>query len=102
MSEEIVNDEASSETKKSPEKTREESAKYLRLAMAADEKIDALKSQLDDLLKERSEALKEVAARGVKRFAWKGLSLTIFRKGEGLFSLRGKKQDEKDVFSIDD
>ena len=79
---------------------RVELQERLKVAMAADERIDALKQELEDQLQVRSVALKAVAERGVKRFAWKGLTLTIFQKGENaIFSLKGKKKSEKDVFS---
>jgi predicted RNase H-like nuclease (RuvC/YqgF family) len=87
---------------KTAEQVREETKALIKEAMEADAKIDSLKAQLNEQLANRSEALGKVNARGVKKFAWQGLGLTIFRKGdEGLWSLRGKRQDTKDVFSVD-
>jgi len=79
-----------------------ENANILRSAMELDEKIDELKSQLNKLLQERSNALSTLTQRGIKRFAWKGDALTIARKSGGLFFVRGKRKEiNDDIFSID-
>ena len=82
-------------------KLKAENSAFLKEAMAADAEIDQLTGMIQEQLKRRSKALENLSARGVKRFAWQGLQLTIWRKGDGLFSLRGKKKDDSNVFSID-
>lgn len=97
----VVGGEVSAETTK-VEHSREETVELIREAMGVDEQIDALKEQVGMLLKERHNLLGEIAKRGVKRFAWKGTPLSVWRKGEGMFSLKGKKKTEDlDILSID-
>lgn len=82
--------------------TKEDTVSLIREAMTVDEQIDELKAHMQTLLQERHVLLGNIAKRGVKRFAWKGLPLTIWRKGEGIFSLKGKKKSEDlDILSID-
>lgn len=83
------------------DKVRAEASELVKAAMAADAEIDKIKLQLNEQLQVRSRALDELQKRGIKRFSWQGLTLTIFRKGEGLWSLKGKKKDESNIFSID-
>ncbi len=78
-----------------------ETVSFIKEAMAADQKIDQLKEELQKELIRRSKALEEVVKRKQKKFVWHGTSLTIFRKGEGLYSLKGKKKDDKNLISID-
>ena len=73
----------------------------IRLAMADDEKIDDLEKQLLTLKKSRAVHLEQILKLGTKKFEWKGRPLTIFRKGEGLHSLRGKSDSTEDVLKVD-
>lgn len=79
-----------------------ENAELLRTAMAADAQVDKLKAELQTQLEARSKALGTLVDRGIKKFVWRETQLTIFRKNEGLFSLKGKKkEDNSNVFTID-